>query len=96
MKLEPLYDKVFVRPVNARESAGGIALPEGVHDRKDYGEVVAAGPGQRLANGDIHPLGGAAGEVVVFPLQHARRVMVEGEELFLIDSRHLLAVVEGA
>lgn len=95
MTIQPLYDKVFVRPHAPRVSTGGIFLPETLHDRKDVGTVVAAGPGKLQKDGSLQPLGVEQGDTVVFPLQHALRVTVDEEELFLIDSRHLLAVLEG-
>jgi chaperonin GroES len=95
MTIQPLYDKVFVRPYNPRVSTGSIFLPETIHDRKDVGTVVAAGPGKLRKDGSLQALGVEQGDTVVFPLSQARRVTVDGEDLFLIDSRHLLAVVEG-
>jgi len=57
MKVRPLQDRVLIRPVEPEaRTSGGIIIPETAQEKPMEGEVVAAGPGARDANGACTPL----------------------------------------
>lgn len=43
---QPLWDQVLVEPINPRETAGGLALPDNHEPEELCGKVVAVGPGR--------------------------------------------------
>ena len=48
MKINPLDDRVVVRPNEAEETtAGGIVLPDAAKEKQQRGTVLAVGPGRR-------------------------------------------------
>ncbi len=50
MKFRPLHDRVVVRRVKSEEkTAGGIIIPDSAKEKPQEGEIVAVGPGARLA-----------------------------------------------
>ena len=50
MGFRPLHDRVVVRRVEAEEkTAGGIIIPDTAKEKPMEGEVVAVGPGERMA-----------------------------------------------
>ena len=54
MKLNPLSDRVVVRPKAAEEkTASGIILPDTAKEKPQIGEVVAAGPGKMSDSGQL-------------------------------------------
>lgn len=55
VSFEPLHDFVIIRPINARETAGGIALPDDAEVENPRGEVVAMGPGRYSELTDWRP-----------------------------------------
>ena len=48
MKINPLDDRVVVRPHEAEQTtAGGIVLPDAAREKQQRGTVIAVGPGRR-------------------------------------------------
>lgn len=65
--VRPLDARVLIRAdAPARETPGGILLPDQVRDRPTRGVVVAAGPGRLLPSGDRYPVQVAVGQTVLF------------------------------
>jgi chaperonin GroES len=47
MNLEPLGDRIVVKPIAKEEvTKGGIVLPDTAKEKPQEGEVVAVGPGR--------------------------------------------------
>lgn len=96
MKIRPLHDRVIVRRMEEeRTSAGGIVIPDSATEKPIQGEVVAAGKGKILENGDIRPLDVKAGDKVLFGKYAGTEVKVEGEELLVMREEDIMGVVEG-
>ena len=65
--LQPLNDRVLVKPLDAEEkSAGGIILPQTAQERPREGKVVAVGPGRKLDSGDRQAKSVKVDDVLVF------------------------------
>src|SRR3990167_3204321 len=95
MKIEPLYDKVVVKPLDAEEvTASGIVLPDTVDKEKPMqGEVIAVGPGKRLDNGDVAPVSVKVGDTVLFTKYAPDEVEVDNEEYLVIEEDKILGIV---
>ena len=53
MKLRPLHDRVIVKRMEEeRVSAGGIVIPDSATEKPVRGEIIAAGNGKILENGE--------------------------------------------
>jgi Co-chaperonin GroES (HSP10) len=95
LKIQPLSDKVLVKPLNAEEvTASGIVLPQTVEEKPMQGEVVAVGPGKRLDNGQVAPMSVAVGDKVLFTKYSPDEVEVDGEEYLVIEEEKILAIVK--
>ena len=91
--LQPLGDRVLVKPLEAEEkSAGGIILPEKAQEKPREGEVVAVGPGKLLDTGERKAISVKQGDVVVYTEYGGTEVTYEGEDYLLIDEGSILAV----
>jgi len=94
-KIEPLDDRVVVKPLEQEgKTAGGIFLPETAKEKPQQGKIIATGPGKVLENGDRAPLSVKKGDLVLFAKYGGTEVEVEGEELLIIRESDLLAVIE--
>ena len=52
IKIQPLGDRVIVKPLEAKEvRKGGIIIPETVKEKPQEGEIVAAGKGKTTEDG---------------------------------------------
>lgn len=91
--LQPLGDRVLVKPLQAEEkSAGGIILPEAAQEKPREGEVIAVGPGKLNDKGDRKPMNVKVGDVVVYSEYGGTEISHEGEDYLLIDEGSILAV----
>jgi chaperonin GroES len=95
MNLQPLDDRIVVRPSEAEEkTASGLVIPDTAKEKPQQGEVLAVGPGRRSDNtGEIIPLDVAVGDKVVYSKYGGTEITVEGEDLLILTSRDVLAKV---
>lgn len=94
-KIEPLYDKVVIKPLAEEEvTASGIVLPDTVDREKPMqGEVIAVGPGKRLSNGQIAPISVKVGDVVLFTKYAPDEVEIDEEEYLVVAEDKILAII---
>ncbi len=95
MKLQPLEDRIVVRPGESEETtASGLVIPDTAKEKPQQGEVLAAGPGRRSEqSGEVIPLGVSVGDTVVYSKYGGTEITVAGEDLLILSSRDVLAVV---
>ena len=95
MNLQPLEDRIVVRPGDAEETtASGLVIPDTAKEKPQQGEVLAVGPGRRSEDsGDIIPMDVAVGDTVVYSKYGGTEITVEGEDLLILNARDVLAKV---
>jgi chaperonin GroES len=96
MKLQPLEDRIVVRPGESEETtASGLVIPDTAKEKPQQGEVLAAGPGRRSEqSGEVIPLGVSVGDTVVYSKYGGTEITVDGEDLLILAGRDLLAIVQ--
>ncbi len=96
MKIRPLHDRVIVKRMEEeRTSPGGIVIPDAATEKPIKGEVIAAGNGKILENGDVRPLDVKVGDTVLFGKYSGTEVKVDGDELLVMKEDDIMAVIEG-
>jgi chaperonin GroES len=95
MKLQPLEDRIVVRPGESEETtASGLVIPDTAKEKPQQGEVLAVGPGRRAENtGDLVPVDVKVGETVVYSKYGGTEITFEGEDLLILSSRDVLAKI---
>ncbi len=94
-KLQPLADRVVVKPAGREETtASGIVLPD-TKEKPQRGTIVAAGKGRRDDDGDRIELDVKVGDEVLFAKYAGTEFKLEGEDLLIIAEKDILAVIEG-
>ena len=98
MNLQPLEDRIVVRPAEAEETTiSGLVIPDTAKEKPQQGEVLAVGPGRRAENsGELIPLDIAVGDNVVYSKYGGTEITVDGEDLLILSSRDVLAKAEAA
>ena len=96
MNLKPLDDRIVVRPNEPEtQTASGLVIPDTAKEKPQQGEVLAVGPGKRSdTSGDIIPVDIKVGDTVLYSKYGGTEVAVKGEDLLVLKSRDVLAVVE--
>ena len=96
MTLNPLDDRVVVRPLDAEETtAGGIVLPDSAQEKPQRGKVVAVGPGRLLESGERCAVSVVEGDEVLFGKYGGTDIEVDGEEIKILREGDILAKVVG-
>ena len=95
MSLQPLDDRIVVRPSEAEEkTASGLVIPDTAKEKPQQGEVIAVGPGRRAENtGELIPLDISVGDKVVYSKYGGTEITIDGEDLLILTSRDVLAKV---
>ncbi|MER3395440.1 MAG: co-chaperone GroES [Acidimicrobiia bacterium] len=94
MNLKPLEDRVVVRPKEAEETTtSGLVIPDTAKERPQEGEVLAVGPGA-YQDGQRIPMDVKVGDTVIYSKYGGTEIKVDDEELLILSSRDILAIVE--
>lgn len=96
MKLQPLGDRVIVKPLEAEEKTkGGIVLPDTAKEKPQEGEVVAVGKGKKLDNGSVQTLDVTVGDRILYGKYSGSEISTkDGQEYLIMKEEDILAVVK--
>ncbi len=94
-KIQPLQDRVIVKPKEAEETTkGGIILPDTVKEKPIEGTVVAVGEGKVADNGTVTKLTVKAGDVVLYGKYSGTEIKVEGEDYLIMRESDIYGIVK--
>jgi chaperonin GroES len=96
MKIQPLADRVVIRPLEAEaKTKGGIVLPDTAKEKPQEGEVVAVGKGKVLENGNFQPVEVKVGDKVLYGKYSGNEITTkDGEELLIMREEDILAIIK--
>ena len=95
MKMQPLGDRVVVRPLEAEsKTKGGIVLPDTAKEKPQMGEVTAVGKGKMLENGTRQPVEVKVGDKILYGKYSGNEITTkDGEELLIVREEDILAII---
>jgi len=94
MKLEPLADRVLVRPIEETEKKkGSIIIPDTAKEKPVQGEVVAVGPGKLNDDGKKVPLEVKIGDRILYGKYSGTEVEIDGQRLLVMQESDIYAIV---
>ncbi len=94
MKVQPLGDRVLVKPLEEKEvSKGGIIIPDTAKEKPQEGEVVALGTGKLDDDGKKIPFNVKKGDKVLMPKYGGTEVKINDEEYQIVREEDILAVI---
>jgi chaperonin GroES len=96
MAIQPLGDRVVVKPLEAEEKTkGGIILPDTAKEKPQEGKIVAVGKGKLLDNGTVQAPEVKVGDRVLYGKYSGTEITTkEGEELLIVKEEDILAIVK--
>jgi len=96
MKIRPLNDRVLVKRLEAKEqtSVGGIIIPDSAREKPQEGEVIAAGPGKTLDNGNTNAMTVKAGDKILFGKYAGTDVKIDDEDYIIMREDDILGILE--
>ena len=94
VKVQPLADRVVVKPLEeAEQMRGGLYIPDTAKEKPSQGEVVAVGPGKLSDEGTRLEMDVSVGDKVLYGKYSGTDVTLEGEEYLILRESDILAIV---
>jgi len=92
VKLQPLGDRVVVKPMPKEEvTKGGIVLPDTAKEKPQEGKVIAVGPGRLTDDGKRIAMDVKKGDIVVYAEYGGTEIKEDDEELIILRESDILA-----
>jgi len=92
VKLQPLADRVIVKPIEKEEvTKGGIVLPDTAKEKPQEGEVMAVGPGRLSEDGKRIAIDVKVGDKVIYAKYGGTEIKIDDEELMILRESDILA-----
>lgn len=89
-KIQPLADRVLIRPVAAEEKTiGGIIIPDSAKEKPLRGEVIAVGNGTKDEAMVL-----SAGDQVLYGKYAGTELEYEGEKFLIMRQSDVLAILK--
>ncbi|HBU08743.1 MAG: co-chaperone GroES [Omnitrophica WOR_2 bacterium RIFOXYB2_FULL_45_11] len=96
MNIQPLGDRVIIKPLEAEsKTKGGIVIPDTAKEKPQEGKVVAVGKGKVSDDGKLQALEVKAGDKVLYGKYSGTEITTkEGEELLIMKEEDILAIIK--
>lgn len=95
VKIQPLGDRVLVKPVEPKEvKKGGIIIPDTAKEKPMEGEIVAAGPGKTTEEGKRLPMDVKAGDRVLYGKYSGTEIKINDVEYLIMHQDDILGVLK--
>jgi chaperonin GroES len=93
IEIQPLADRVVVRPLEETEQTrGGLFIPDTAKEKPQQGEIIAVGPG-RVEKGARVPMELKQGQKVLYGKYSGAEVTLDDQEVLIIKESDVLAVI---
>ena len=91
-KLQPLADRLVVRPIEVEEKTKtGIYLPDTAKEKPQEGKVIAVGPGRLSEDGKRIAMDVKVGDIVIYAKYGGTEIKIDDEELIILREGDILA-----
>ncbi len=92
VKLQPLADRLVVKPIEREEvTKGGIVLPDTAKEKPQEGKVLAVGPGRLSDDGKRIAMEVKVGDRVIYAKYGGTEIKDNDEELIILEEKQVLA-----
>ncbi len=94
-KIQPLGDRVVVKPMAAEEKTkGGIILPDTAQEKPIEGTIVAVGTGRVTDEGKEIKMNVKTGDKVLYGKYSGNEVSIDGEEYLIMRESDIYGIVK--
>lgn len=93
-KIEPLGDRVVIKPTPKEEvSKGGIFLPDTAKEKPQEGKIIAVGPGRLTDDGTRIAMEVKKGDKVIYSKYAGTEFKLGDDELIIMRESDILAKI---
>ena len=94
IKIQPLGDRVIVKPLEAKEvRKGGIIIPDTAKEKPQEGEIVAAGKGKIAEDGKLIARELMVGDKVLYGKYSGTEIKINDEEYLIMREEDVLGII---
>ncbi len=94
-KIQPLADRVVVRPLEeSEEMRGGLYIPDTAKEKPQQGEIIAVGPGKLSEEGARLEPDVDVGQKILYGKYSGTDVTVGGNEYLILRESDILAIIQ--
>ena len=94
MKINPLADRVLVKPLDAAETRkSGIIIPDTAKEKPQEGEVIAVGKGRLNNKGERIAPEVKKGDKVLFRKYSGSEISLGDEKYLILQESEILATI---
>jgi len=91
-KLEPLGDRVVIKPSSREEvTKGGIVLPDTAKEKPQEGEIISVGPGRLTEDGKRIAMEVKKGDRIIYARYAGVEIKLDDQELIILRESDILA-----
>jgi chaperonin GroES len=95
-KLQPLADRLVVKPIQKKEvTKGGIFLPDTAKEKPQEGEIIAVGPGRMTDEGKRIAMDVKVGDRVIYSKYGGSEIKIDDVEMIILRESDILAIKKG-
>lgn len=96
MKIQPLGDRVLVKPLDEKEqkSGGGIIIPDTAKEKPQEGEVIALGTGKKDDDGKAVEFTVKAGDKVLISKYGGTEIKINGVTHLIMREDDILGIIK--
>ncbi len=91
-KINPMGNRVVVQREDAKQTKGGILLPESAQKKPREGKVIAVGPGKIDDHGKLQRMDLKVGDKILFSSYGGTEYKVDEMEYLILSEEDVLAV----
>lgn len=94
-KIQPLADRVIVKPQAAEEKTkGGLYLPDTAKEKPIEGTIVAVGAGKVTEDGKTVQMTVKVGDKVLYGKYSGSEVSIDGEEYLIMRESDIFGILK--
>jgi len=95
LNIQPLGDRVLVKPSQATESKRGpIIIPDTANDKPQEGIIVACGKGGTAESGKVLPLDVRSGDRILYAEHSGDEIKMNGQDHLIMRQEDILGILK--
>ena len=95
VKIQPLGDRVLVKPMEQKEQKrGGIIIPDTAKEKPQEGQIVATGKGKTTEDGKVLPMDVKAGDRILYGKYSGSEVKLDDVEYLIMHQDDVLGILK--
>ena len=95
VKLQPLGDRVLVKPMEQKETKrGGIIIPDTAKEKPQEGQIVACGKGKITEDGKVLPMEVKAGDKVLYGKYSGTVIKLDDVEYLVMHQEDVIGILK--